>query len=457
MQKLKMAKRKYFGTDGVRGLAGGPVINAEFALRLGYAAGKVLTQAQDRSSASGRSGRPTVLIGKDTRISGYMLESALEAGFASAGVEVLLAGPLPTPAVAYLTRTWRLVAGIVISASHNAYYDNGIKFFSSKGMKLPDETEAAIEAAIDEPMVCVPSEKLGRARRIDDAPGRYIEFCKSSFPSDLDLKGIKLVIDAANGAAYHIAPHVFRELGAEVHAIGISPDGFNINKDVGALHPEGLAAEVRARGADLGIALDGDADRLQMVDASGRIYNGDELLYAVVRERFARGPVAGVVGTLMTNFGLEKQLKSLGIPFERAQVGDRYVLEQLLNRGWLYGGESSGHLLCLDSHTTGDGIVAALQVLAALQRSGETLPQWLAALKMYPQTMVNVPWTPAKTWTEHAGLVAAKTQVEAMLGERGRVLIRASGTEPKLRLMVEAEDEHLVGQGIAILTGVDLS
>jgi phosphoglucosamine mutase len=398
-----------------------------------------------------------VLIGKDTRISGYMLESALEAGFASAGVEVLLAGPLPTPAVAYLTRTWRLVAGIVISASHNAYHDNGIKFFASNGMKLPDETEAAIEAAIDEPMVCVSSEKLGRARRIDDAPGRYIEFCKSTFPSDLDLRGLKLVIDAANGAAYHIAPHVFRELGAEVHAIGISPDGFNINKDVGALHPESLATEVRARGADLGIALDGDADRLQMVDASGRIYNGDELLYAVVRERLARGPVAGVVGTLMTNFGLEKQLKSLGIPFERAQVGDRYVLEQLRNRGWLYGGESSGHLLCLDSHTTGDGIVAALQVLAALQRSGESLPQWLAALKMYPQTMVNVPWIPGKSWTEHARLVAAKAQVESMLGERGRVLIRASGTEPKLRLMVEAEDDSLVEQGIAILTGVDLS
>ena len=455
-----MSKRKYFGTDGVRGLAGGPVINAEFALRLGYAAGKVLTQAQDRTSASGRSGRsgrPTVLIGKDTRISGYMLESALEAGFASAGVEVLLAGPLPTPAVAYLTRTWRLVAGIVISASHNAYHDNGIKFFASNGMKLPDETEAAIEAAIDEPMVCVSSEKLGRARRIDDAPGRYIEFCKSTFPSDLDLKGLKLVIDAANGAAYHIAPHVFRELGAEVHAIGISPDGFNINKDVGALHPESLASEVRARGADLGIALDGDADRLQMVDASGRIYNGDELLYAVVRERLARGPVAGVVGTLMTNFGFEKQLKSLGIPFERAQVGDRYVLEQLRNRGWLYGGESSGHLLCLDSHTTGDGIVAALQVLAALQRSGESLPQWLAALIMYPQTMVNVPWIPGKSWTEHAGLVAAKTKVESMLGERGRVLIRASGTEPKLRLMVEAEDDSLVEQGIAMLTSVDLS
>jgi len=450
-----MSKRKYFGTDGVRGLAGGPVINAEFALRLGYAAGKVLSQAY--VSSNGRTSRPTVLIGKDTRISGYMLESALEAGFASAGVEVLLAGPLPTPAVAYLTRTWRLVAGIVISASHNQYYDNGIKFFSSKGMKLPDETEAEIEALIDAPMLCVPSEKLGRARRIDDAPGRYIEFCKSTFPSDLDLKGLKLVVDAANGAAYHIAPHVFRELGAEVHAIGVSPDGFNINKNVGAMHPEGLAAEVQARGADLGIALDGDADRLQMVDATGRIFNGDELLFAVVRERLARGPVAGVVGTLMTNFGLEKQFKTIGIPFERAQVGDRYVLEQLRNRGWLYGGESSGHLICLDSHTTGDGIVAALQVLTALQRSGESLSQWLQALKLYPQTMVNVPWVAGKSWAEHSGLVAAKAQVENMLGERGRVLIRASGTEPKLRLMVEAEDTSLVEQGIAILTAVDLS
>lgn len=447
-----MAKRKYFGTDGVRGLVGGEVINAEFALRLGYAAGKVLSQGHN-----GRSGRPTVLIGKDTRISGYMLESALEAGFASAGVEVLLAGPLPTPAVAYLTRTWRLVAGIVISASHNPYHDNGIKFFSSKGMKLPDETEAAIEAAIDEPMVCVDSEKLGRARRIDDAPGRYIEFCKSTFPSDLDLKGLKLVIDAANGAAYHIAPHVFRELGAEVHAIGVSPNGFNINKDVGALHPEGLVAEVKSRGADLGIALDGDADRLQMVDSTGRVYNGDELLYAVVRERLMRGPVAGVVGTLMTNFGLEKQLKALGIPFERAQVGDRYVLEQLRNRGWLYGGESSGHLLCLDSHTTGDGIVAALQVLSALQRSGESLEQWIAALKMYPQKMVNVPLTPGLKWDEHAGLSVAKSKVEAMLGDRGRVLIRASGTEPKLRLMVEAEDDALVEQGISALCAVDLT
>jgi phosphoglucosamine mutase len=447
-----MSQRKYFGTDGVRGEVGGDVINAEFALRLGYAAGKVL--AKEHAT---RRGKPTVLIGKDTRISGYMLESALEAGFAAAGVEVLLAGPLPTPAVAYLTRTWRLVAGIVISASHNAYQDNGIKFFASNGMKLRDETEAAIEAALEEPLGCVTSEKLGRARRIDDAPGRYIEFCKSTFPSDLDLDGLKLVIDAANGAAYHIAPHVFRELGAEVHAIGVSPNGFNINKDVGALHPESLAAEVKARGADLGIALDGDADRVQMVDASGRIYNGDELLFAVVRERMTRGAVAGVVGTLMTNFGFEKQIRALGIDFERAQVGDRYVLEQLRKRGWLYGGESSGHLLCLDCHTTGDGIVAALQVLAALKRSGELLETWVSSLKMYPQKMINVPLKPGMDWASHAGLQAAQKQVESLLGDKGRVLIRASGTEPKLRLMVEAEQEALATQCVEILAAVDLT
>ena len=447
-----MTQRKYFGTDGVRGEVGGEVINAAFALRLGYAAGMVLAKEHSR-----RRGRPTVLIGKDTRISGYMLESALEAGFAAAGVEVLLAGPLPTPAVAYLTRTWRLVAGIVISASHNAYQDNGIKFFASNGMKLPDETEAAIEAALEEPLGCVTSDKLGRARRIDDAPGRYIEFCKSTFPSDLDLDGLKLVVDAANGAAYHIAPHVFKELGAEVHAIGVSPNGFNINKDVGALHPESLAAEVKARGADLGIALDGDADRVQMVDASGRIYNGDELLFAVIRERMTRGPVAGVVGTLMTNLGLEKQLRALGIGFERAQVGDRYVLEQLRKRGWLYGGESSGHLLCLDSHTTGDGIIAALQVLAALKRSGESLESWIAALRLYPQKMINVPLKLGMDWAKHAGLQAAQTRVESLLGEQGRVLIRASGTEPKLRLMVEAEHEALAIQCVEILAAVDLT
>lgn len=447
-----MTQRKYFGTDGVRGEVGGEVINAAFALRLGYAAGMVLAKEHSR-----RRGRPTVLIGKDTRISGYMLESALEAGFAAAGVEVLLAGPLPTPAVAYLTRTWRLVAGIVISASHNAYQDNGIKFFASNGMKLPDETEAAIEAALEEPLGCVTSDKLGRARRIDDAPGRYIEFCKSTFPSDLDLDGLKLVVDAANGAAYHIAPHVFKELGAEVHAIGVSPNGFNINKDVGALYPESLVAEVKARGADLGIALDGDADRVQMVDASGRIYNGDELLFAVIRERMTRGPVAGVVGTLMTNLGFEKQIRALGIDFERAQVGDRYVLEQLRKRGWLYGGESSGHLLCLDSHTTGDGIVAALQVLAALKRSGESLESWIAALRLYPQKMINVPLKPGMDWAKHAGLQAAQAQVESLLGDKGRVLIRASGTEPKLRLMVEAEHEALATQCVEILAAVDLT
>ena len=447
-----MTKRKYFGTDGVRGEVGGDVINAAFALRLGYAAGMVLAKEHSR-----RRGRPTVLIGKDTRISGYMLESALEAGFAAAGVEVLLAGPLPTPAVAYLTRTWRLVAGIVISASHNAYQDNGIKFFASNGMKVPDETEAAIEAALEEPLGCVTSDKLGRARRIDDAPGRYIEFCKSTFPSDLDLDGLKLVVDAANGAAYHIAPHVFKELGAEVHAIGVSPNGFNINKDVGALHPESLVAEVKERGADLGIALDGDADRVQMVDASGRIYNGDELLFAVIRERMTRGPVAGVVGTLMTNLGLEKQIRALGINFERAQVGDRHVLEQLLKRGWLYGGESSGHLLCLDLHTTGDGIIAALQVLAALKRSGESLESWIAALTLYPQKMINIPLKPGMDWAKHAGLRAVQAQVESLLGDKGRVLIRASGTEPKLRLMVEAEHEALATQCVEMLAAVDLT
>lgn len=447
-----MNKRKYFGTDGVRGVVGGDVINAEFALRLGYAAGKVISREQPAHRR-----RQTVLIGKDTRVSGYMLESALEAGFASAGVDVLLVGPVPTPAVAYLTRTWRLDAGIVISASHNAFFDNGIKFFNHKGTKLPDETEQAIEAALDEPLGCVSSELLGRARRIDDAAGRYIEFCKSTFPSDLDLGGLKLVVDAANGAAYHIAPHVFRELGAEVTAIGVSPDGFNINKDVGALHPESLVAEVRARGAHLGIALDGDADRVQLVDADGRIYNGDEVLYAVVRERMTRAPVNGVVGTLMTNYGLERQFKAMGIELARANVGDRYVLEQLQNRGWLFGGESSGHLICLDCHTTGDGIIAALQVLAALQRSGQTLAQWVSDLRMYPQKMINVPLKPGSDWKSHAGLAQATREVEAQLGERGRVLIRASGTEPKLRLMVEADDEALATQCVQKLAAVDLS
>lgn len=434
-----MIRRKYFGTDGVRGEVGGPVINAEFALRLGYAAGRVLAREHAVRGAT----RPQVVIGKDTRISGYMLESALEAGLSAAGIDVLLAGPIPTPAVAYLTRALRLVAGIVISASHNPYQDNGIKFFSAQGMKLPDEIEADIEAALDEPLGCVSSEGLGRARRMGDAQGRYIEFCKSTFPNDLDLNGMTIVVDAAHGAAYNIAPHVFRELGAEVHAIGVNPDGFNINKGVGALHPELLAKEVKARGAQLGIALDGDADRLQMVDGEGRIYNGDELMYAIVRERMQRGKVEGVVGTLMTNFGFEREMKRLGVGFDRANVGDRYVLEQMQSRGWLYGGESSGHLLCLDCHSTGDGIVAALQVLTALRRNSTTLGDWISDLRMYPQKMINVPLTPGLDWKTHAGLTAARQAVEAELDGRGRILIRASGTEPKLRLMVEAEDEAL--------------
>lgn len=446
-----MTERKYFGTDGVRGEVGGPVINAEFALRLGYAAGRVLARQQP-----GR-GRPTVVIGKDTRISGYMLESALEAGLSAAGIDVLLAGPVPTPAVAYLTRALRLVAGIVISASHNPYQDNGIKFFSAQGMKLPDDIEAQIEAAIHEPLGCVSSEALGRARRIDDAAGRYIEFCKSTFPNELDLSGLSIVVDAANGAAYNIAPHVFRELGAEVFAIGCQPDGFNINEGVGAMHPEHLAAEVRARGADIGIALDGDADRLQMVDGAGRIYNGDELLYAIVRDRMGQHPVEGVVGTLMTNFGFEKQMQALGVGFERAKVGDRYVLESMQKRGWLFGGESSGHLLCLDCHTTGDGIIAALQVLTAMSRNHKSLAELVADLKMYPQKMVNVPLAPGVEWQAHAGLQQAKEKVEQQLNGRGRVLIRASGTEPKLRLMVEAEDAVLAEEGVRQLVAVNLT
>lgn len=446
-----MSTRKYFGTDGVRGVVGGETINAEFALRLGYAAGRVLTRTMSGP------GRPTVVIGKDTRISGYMLESALEAGLSAAGVDVMLAGPIPTPAVAYLTRAWRLAAGIVISASHNPHYDNGIKFFSSKGMKLPDETEAAIEAALDEPLGCAGSADLGRARRINDAAGRYIEFCKSTFPNELDLLGMKIVVDAAHGAAYHIAPHVFRELGAEVIAIGCEPDGFNINEGVGAMHPETLVAAVQEHQADLGIALDGDADRLQMVDKEGRLYNGDELLYAIVRDRAQTHPVEGVVGTLMTNFGFEKRMQAMGIGFERANVGDRYVLEGLLRHGWLYGGESSGHLLCLDWHTTGDGIIAALQVLTAMRHGHARLDELVADLKMYPQKMVNVPLAPGMDWRAHAGLQQATRDVEQRLAGRGRVLIRASGTEPKLRLMVEAEEVELAEDGVRRLVAVKLT
>lgn len=429
--------RKYFGTDGIRGLVGVSPITPDFVMRLGHAAGKVL--------ASGRTGtgHPTVLIGKDTRISGYMLEAALEAGFASAGVDVMLAGPMPTPAIAYLTRALRLSAGVVISASHNAFQDNGIKFFSANGTKLPDAVEHAIEEAIDLPMDCVPSEQLGRAKRLPDAQGRYIEFCKGSFPNELDLRGMKIVVDSAHGAAYSIASHVYHELGAEVISIGASPDGFNINAGFGATAPQAMAAAVVEHKADLGIALDGDADRLIMCDATGRLYNGDELLYVMVRDRMTAGPVAGAVGTLMTNMALEVAFKELGVGFARAKVGDRYVLEVMQEKGWLYGGEGSGHLLALDKHTTGDGIVSSLQVLTALVRSGKSLAESCADLQLYPQTLINVKVPAGFDWTRNAAMVAEKEAVERELGDAGRVLIRASGTEPLIRVMVEAKTAPL--------------
>ena len=424
--------RKYFGTDGVRGRVGETPITAEFMLKLGRAAGEVF---RHRSTV----GKPTVLIGKDTRVSGYMIEAALEAGFTSAGVNVRLTGPVPTAAVAYLTRALRLSVGVVISASHNPYYDNGIKFFSAEGAKLPDSVELEIESLLDADLPCAPSESIGRAKRIDDAAGRYIEFCKSTFPNALNLKGFKIVVDCAHGAAYEIAPHVFHELGAEVIAIGAAPDGFNINEGHGATSPDALCAAVKEHRADLGIALDGDADRLLMVDASGRLYNGDELLYVVVCDGLAQGKKSGVVGTLMTNLAVENAFRDLQVPFERAKVGDRYVLEQLIQRGWLWGGESSGHLLCLDRHTTGDGIVSALQVLSALCRSGKTLAELTEKVALYPQRLINVTIRKGFDWERHAPLVAARESVAADLGRSGRILIRPSGTEPLLRVMVEAE------------------
>jgi len=430
--------RKYFGTDGVRGLVGEAPITPDFVMRLGYAAGKVLAKG-----STGQRGRPTVLIGKDTRISGYMLEAALEAGFSAAGVDVMLAGPMPTPAIAYLTRALRLQAGVVISASHNPFQDNGIKFFSGHGTKLPDAVELEIEDVLDQPMSCVASEKLGRATRLADAQGRYIEFCKGSFPNELDLRGLKIVVDCAHGAAYNIAPHVFHELGAEVIELGTKPDGFNINAGVGATAPKAMAQAVVEHKADLGIALDGDADRLIMCDATGRLYNGDELLYVMVRARMATGPVAGAVGTVMTNMALEVAFKEMGIGFARAKVGDRYVLELMQERGWLLGGEGSGHLLALDKHTTGDGIVSALQVLTALKRGNQSLAECCADLKLYPQTLINVRIAPGFKWTDHAAIVAEKEVVERELGDNGRVLIRPSGTEPLVRVMVEAKEAGL--------------
>ncbi len=436
--------RKYFGTDGIRGTVGMAPITPDFVLRLGHAVGRVLKRSEPN---------PTVLIGKDTRISGYMLESALESGFNSAGVNVVLLGPVPTPAVAYLTRAQRASLGVVISASHNAYPDNGIKFFNAQGSKLPDAWEREVEAMLEESPQWVDSAALGRARRLDDAAGRYIEFCKSSFANDLSLRGMKIVVDAAHGAAYQIAPKVFHELGADVFAIGCTPDGLNINNGVGATHPEALMRAVMEQGADYGIALDGDADRLQMVDSRGRFYNGDELLYVLAKDRRLReeaglwgtGPrsaaVAGVVGTLMTNLGVEQALRADGFEFVRANVGDRYVLEELNRRGWILGGEGSGHLLVLDKHSTGDAIISALQVLQACAVHGRRLDELLAHVKLMPQVLLNVRSEAAQHWQAIPGFTDAIRRAESDLGASGRVLIRASGTEPVLRIMVEAHDQ----------------
>ena len=425
--------RQYFGTDGIRGTVGQAPITPDFVLRLAHAVGQVLRRTEER---------PTVLIGKDTRISGYMLESAMESGFNSAGVDVVLLGPIPTPAVAYLTRAQRASLGVVISASHNPFADNGIKFFSAQGTKLSDAWELDVEAMLAQAPQWVESAKLGRSRRLDDAAGRYIEFCKSTFSNDLSLRGLRIVVDGAHGAAYQVAPKVFHELGAEVVVIGCSPDGLNINRDVGATHPRALVEAVKQHRADYGIALDGDADRLQMVDAAGRLFNGDEILYLLVKDRLGMpgARVAGAVGTLMTNMAVEVALREQGIALVRAKVGDRYVLEELDQRGWILGGEGSGHLLVLDKQTTGDGLVSALQVLQACIRHGKTLAAMLAELTLFPQTLVNVRLRPGQDWKSNAAMAEATQAVEAELGNAGRVLIRASGTEPLVRVMVEARD-----------------
>ncbi|MDY0071545.1 MAG: phosphoglucosamine mutase [Thauera sp.] len=432
--------RKYFGTDGVRGKVGQVPITPEFVMKLGYAAGLVLAAREKLHIGE----HPAVLIGKDTRISGYMLEAALQAGFAAAGVDVMLAGPIPTPAVAYLTRALRLQAGVVISASHNPYYDNGIKFFAADGSKLPDAVEAEIEAQLDRPIACVDSIRLGRARRITDAAGRYIEFCKSTFPNEFDLRGMRIAVDCAHGAAYQIAPSVLHELGAEVMPVAVKPDGLNINDGVGATRPESLRQAVLTHRADLGIALDGDADRLIMVDQRGEIYDGDKLIYVIARDRHTRAQLPGVVGTLMSNLGFEHAIRRMGVEFDRAKVGDRYVLELLQQHGWALGGENSGHVLCLDCHSTGDGIISALQVLAALKRRGEDLATACADLQFYPQRLINVGLPPGFDWAADEGIRQTRLAAEQALGERGRVLLRASGTEPLLRVMVEGVDKQQV-------------
>ncbi|MCL7941299.1 phosphoglucosamine mutase [Halomonas sp. ATCH28] len=424
--------RRYFGTDGIRGTVGEPPITADFMLKLGWATGRVLTRDK---------GRARVMIGKDTRISGYMFESALEAGLSAAGVDVMLLGPMPTPAIAYLTRTFRADAGIVISASHNPFQDNGIKFFSAAGTKLADEVEASIEAMLEQALTTVAPDRLGKAMRVDDAPGRYIEFCKSTIPNRVSLHGLKMVIDCAHGATYHIAPSVFRELGAQVSLIGANPDGLNINQEVGSTHPAALRAAVIQQGADLGVAFDGDGDRVLLVDAEGREIDGDDILYLIARDRHARGELGGgVVGTLMSNFGLAAAMDELEIPFERAKVGDRYVMERLATNGWQLGGESSGHIVCGHVQTTGDGIVSALQVLAIMVREQQSLGSLLAGLQKAPQALVNVRLTPgsdAKALLEQASLKQAVGSLETELGDQGRVLLRASGTEPLIRVMVE--------------------
>ena len=430
-----MSNRKYFGTDGIRGKVGEYPITPDFVLKLGWAAGKVLA----------RQGSKKIIIGKDTRISGYMLESALEAGLAAAGLSAAFTGPMPTPAVAYLTRTFRAEAGIVISASHNPFYDNGIKFFSSEGTKLPDDVEAAIEAELDKPITCVESSELGRASRIVDAAGRYIEFCKGTFPSELSLDGLKIVVDCAHGATYHIAPNVLRELGAEVIAIGVHPDGMNINKDRGATDLRALQERVLAEKADLGLAYDGDGDRIMMVDHLGQKVDGDQILYMIAREKLRQGQLqGGVVGTLMSNMGLELALKQLGIPFARAKVGDRYVLEKLQEKGWQVGAENSGHVILLDKTTTGDGIVASLQVLTAMVRNHMSLHDLCSGMKLLPQVLVNVRFAGNNDPLENADVKAVTADVEAELQGRGRVLLRKSGTEPLIRVMVEGEDEAQV-------------
>ena len=427
--------RKYFGTDGVRGLVGQSPITPDFVMRLGWAAGKVLA----------RQGTRKVLIGKDTRISGYMLESAMEAGLSAAGIQAVLLGPMPTPAVAYLTRAFRAEAGVVISASHNPYYDNGIKFFSQDGTKLPDDVELEIERQLDMPFECVESAKLGKATRIDDAPGRYIEYCKSAFPGELSLDGLKIVLDCAHGATYHIAPSVFRELGAEVVVIGCAPNGLNINDQVGSTHPDALMRRVCEESADLGIAFDGDGDRVMMVDGEGNLIDGDEILFMIACDQQSRGKlVGGVVGTQMTNLAMELALQSLGIPFARANVGDRYVMEMLKELGWRLGGENSGHVICLDHATTGDGIVASLQVLQAMVRAQTGLASLRGNLRLFPQRLVNVRFAGGVDPLQQPAVLKAVTDAEDKLAGRGRVLLRKSGTEPLIRVMVEGEEAELV-------------